>query len=851
MKKRFLVLLCFAAVLAGGIGIATSSVAYADDFTVMRENLRREVFLGPLDYDVTDPDIQSHISAIVQNATTYQNSLVLSPTTYLWSDYNKLTGDASYTCKHIYYSLGRLHTMALAWAYPTSSLYHDTTLLYNIKHSLDFLYGYCLNENTALLGNFWEWRIGMPQEYAAIVSILYEQLTPVQIDHYDKAFTNFVRYFAKHGNLTFANQADICRNLLYMGILTGNVQDIQDALAYVKRAFVDETTIAQRKAAQQKMEQMLQEQGDYHNYSGILKKEGLYEDGTFIQHTAIPYIGSYGASMAHFAAQMQLCFAGTEDYAATPWFYDIMPVWIEKAYIPAIYKGEMMRMFMGRNVNSAHSSHEAARELGLDIYLCSTLINDLQQRQRVIKTCNSWFADNAYYSSPYQGLDPIIRRPQVERMQAAAASVASNVEADMGFNKVFAAGDRVIHETTKFRLGIAMSSCRIGKFEGFSSNNMSGWYTGDGMTYIYTPNNRDHWLRFFNSCNYYRMPGTTVDKIAREADGANIALFDNPANAQHWVGGVSLCGRYGAAGMSHVGAKSDLVAKKAWFMFDDEVVCLGAGISMSENRGVETIVESRAIDKGFTVDGEAGTTRKCVEASYTNPTYAYINEVGGYYFPKPCTLCTYIEQNKYISFYFSHGKAPQNADYVYILLPQMTEQEVVSYAGQSPVRILTNTDSVQGVWHTTLDIVGVNFYSAGECAGVGSDGEASLMYRHSGDTLYLAVSDPTWQRTSQQLVLDGVYSLLSAEPQGVATLTSNTSQTVVTINCADRMGQGADLMLLTQQRMPDPEPQTPTEEVANDDNGKSKQDGRKFIRKGQVLIDGKNNTYNAIGQKIK
>ncbi len=807
---------------------------YADDFDIMRDNLRTQVFLGPLDYDPTDPDVQAFINTIETNATKWQQSLQKTPTTCLWTDYPSIKGDANNTCKHLNYTLQRLHTMALAWAYPTSALYHNQALLYNITHSLDFLYGYCLNENTTLIGNFWEWRIGMPTEYAAIVSILYEQLTPAQLDHYDKAFSNFVRAFAKAGNLTFANQADVCRNLLYMGILLGRQQDITDALTMVKRAFVDETTLAQRKNAQRLMEQMIREQGDYHNYNGILKKEGLYDDGTFIQHTAIPYIGAYGTSMARFASEMQLCFAGTTSFKAPQYFYTAMPLWIDKAYMPAIYKGEMMRMFMGRSVNSAHSSHEAARDIGLYLYNASALIQDTVMRQRVINTCADWYRANTYYSSPYDGMNPIIHRPQINRLLENAQNAAD----EQPFAKMLAAGDRLIHQTTRFRLGLAMSSCRIGKFEGFSGNNMSGWYTGDGMTYIYTPNHREHWLSFFNYCNYYRMPGTTVDMISRTADGAGIALFDNPVNAQSHVGGLTLCGRYSAAAMSHVGAKSDLVAKKAWFCFDNEVVCLGAGITMSEQRMVETIVESRRIDVPYFIDEEQGTTRKCYQMNYTNPTYAYINEVGGYVFPQPCTLSTYIEQNKCISLFIQHGKAPNNAGYAYILLPQLSREQVSNYAAHIPVTILRNDTFAQAVRHDDLDITAVNFWQTASVNGVNADGPSILMFRHVADSFYLSAADPTWKRNTMRFVINGKYTLVSTNKQNV-NVTTDDSKTTIDIDCTDMMGQSTEMVFKTEQRM------SYLDLPATD-----RTPATKLVRDGHIVICRDGKQYNVLGTKL-
>lgn len=822
--------------------LASAGLLFADDFAIMRSNLREQVMLGHLPYDSTDSAIQTYVASIATQADTYQNTIEKQPVTYLWSDYNKLKGDQTYTCKHLHYTLQRLHTMAMAWAYPTSALYHDSTLLYHIKTSLDFLYDYALNEKTTLIGNFWEWRIGMPQEYAAIVSILYEELSSTQIAHYDSSFTHFVRQFAKTGNLTYANQADICRNLLYMGILTDNAEDIADCLRMVKRAFVDETSPAERKQAQLLFEQMLVEQGDYHNYNGISKKEGFYSDGTFIQHIAIPYIGGYGASLIRFTAEMELCFQGTQAYTAPAYFYEVMPVWIEKAYIPAIYKGEMMRMFMGRNVNAAHSSHEAAREIGLNIYHSRSLIRDERMRRRIVEICKTWYTENGYYATVYDGMHPLIDKPHID---ALVASGSDSVSSDV-FHTVLAAGDRIIHQTEHFRLGIAMSGNRIGKFEGFSGNNMSGWYTGDGMTYVYTPNHREHWLQFFDKCNFYRMPGTTIDVVSRAAEGANIALFDNPRNAQDWVGGVSLQGRYGAAGMSLAGAKSDLVAKKAWFCFDNEIYCMGAGISMTENRNVETIIESRYIQNGWRIDGEEGTSKKCYDVAYTNPKYAYINEVGGYVFPADMTLTTYIEQNKLYSLYIDHGKAPRQAEYEYILLPQMSEQAVAVYAREPAVRKIVNTDSVQAVWHPSKDIVGINFYSAGEAASVYSDGGGCVLFRHCHDTLYFAVSDPTWKRSEQRFVLDGLYTLVDATPSERVSVSHSDMQTILTIDCADRMGQGQQIVLHTDKRMPLPDTESALRRTSVNEPTKY----HKYMKDGQLFIRRGEQTYNAIGQIV-
>ena len=48
--------------------------------------------------------------------------------------------------------------------------------------------------------------------------------------------------------------------------------------------------------------------------------------------------------------------------------------------------------------------------------------------------------------------------------------------------------------------------------------------------------------------------------------------------------------------MQFKGVGVTLTGKKSWFMFDDEIVCLGAGITSTDSRAIETTVENRKIN---------------------------------------------------------------------------------------------------------------------------------------------------------------------------------------------------------------------------------------------------------------
>ncbi|MEA4839659.1 MAG: polysaccharide lyase 8 family protein [Bacteroidales bacterium] len=762
-----------------------------ETFETMRKNLREKIVLGKLDYDANDPLIRACLDSIARQAAAYHESMIKNPTDYLWTDLNYLVDEKEYTPYHVHKSYKRLHTMTLAWAYPSSPFYHDSTLLADIKTGLDFLYKKAFNENTPITGNWWEWRIGIPTSYAHIVSALYEELTPEQIKHYELGVQRHVRECAKTGNLTFANQASICRNLLFMGILTGNEQDVMAAMQHSVRAFVDETTIEQRNQAQEAYEQIVREQSCYQHDHIVWKKEGFYEDGTFIQHVALPYIGTYGTEEIEMAADMVKLFKGT-NFTVPEEIVNILPTWIDKAYLPAIYKGEMMLMFMGRGVS--RNPYNNAGLTALNIYESLPILKNETDKQRITNICKEMFTDNTHFSNIYGDMDMMVDKPRID-----ALMIAGKEKVETPFNIVLAAGDRVIHQTKDFRFGLAMSSNRIGKFEAMKTTskaeNQRGWYSSEGMTYIYTDSDRSHYYCYFDSINSYRIPGTTVDLIPREEGNSSMILFNHSPKAPDIAraGGVMLRGLYGTACMQTLGSVSDIVAKKSWFMFDNEVVCLGADINLQDEREVITTIENRRTTLPLLVNGRE--LKDNHELTFKNPHYAYLTDLGGYFFPQHCTLHTNATTAGYTELYLSHGTAPQGATYQYVLLPTFTEGETKAYAKKPDVKILANNNKVQAVTEKALGITGINFWAAGKAAGIESDGKACVMKQKQSDTMYLSISEPTWKRSSQTIILDRKYSLVSAQPAGIVTVSQNKGKTILVINTTDRMGMTLELVL--------------------------------------------------------
>ena len=225
----------------------------ADDFALMRERLLKEIVLGdPSDPALSLPEnsyrMQQYVGVMVNVAgITWQD--LRRDTTFLWPDIPHLSGNRSFTPAHVCESYRRLMLMARAYSWPGSKLYHDEALLSDIRYGLSFLYTHAYNERTRMIGNWWEWRIGIPWYYSYTVSMLYDVLSPEELSAFERSTATFTYNFARNGDLTFANQASICRNLLFIGILTDNDTYVRTALEAAVPAFCDASTPAQRMQA--------------------------------------------------------------------------------------------------------------------------------------------------------------------------------------------------------------------------------------------------------------------------------------------------------------------------------------------------------------------------------------------------------------------------------------------------------------------------------------------------------------------------------------------------------------------------------------------------------------------------
>ncbi len=268
----------------------------------------------------------------------------------------------------------------------------------------------------------------------------------------------------------------------------------------------------------------------------------------------------------------------------------------------------------------------------------------------------------------------------------------------------------------------------------------------------------------------YRLPGTTVD-TQRRADGSG----QSHAPPTQWAGGGAL-GEYGTAGMDLAAFACTLRAKKSWFLLDDAVVALGAGIASADNRTIETIIENRktagAGDAALMVDGAAQPSTLGWSASLPDVGWAHLDGVAGYVFPGGAAVRALREArtgswnaiNKsanqpattrnYLTLWFDHGANPAGAAYAYILLPNATADATRASAAQPDVTILRNDAEVQAIRSARLRLTAAHFWRGGAVDFIHSETPAAVIAREENDTLSVAVSDPTQTQDTLTIELD-------------------------------------------------------------------------------------------------
>ncbi|WP_353808642.1 polysaccharide lyase family 8 super-sandwich domain-containing protein [Agromyces sp. SYSU T00194] len=745
-----------ALVLAGGLGAPPSALAAdppqavgSEDYAHLRDEWRVRL-TGGAGVDPADPRVATALETVdAEGESAWETLDTSAGRTALWDDLASVTtASAQMTA-----SYSRLADMALAYATDSSELAGDPALRADIVDGLQWMSDHVYNRSSTRQGNWWDWEIGSPRELLATMVLLDTALNSAQIAEYLEP----VQKFSRIGTLTGANLVWAAQIIAQRGALLEDQDDLAEASEGISPVL------------------------DY-----VTERDGFYEDGSFLQHEDLAYTGGYGMAVLLELSDLVGWLDGSPWTVTDPDVANIT-AWVHDSFAPVMVDGLVMDMVRGREISRWYATdHLRGRTLItalLDVIDFAPPADADEFRGMV----RAWI-ENDDYDDYFETAD------LASAARATAILDDPSVDAWRPENAYFqfAGMDRAVQIRPNYTFGLAMSSDRIATFESINGENLHGWYTGEGMTYLYNGDQGQYTDDFWPTVDPYRLPGITIDTTPR-SNGSSSGLRKSSREA----GGTEILGRYGTSAQKIGGRTDGLVGKKSWFAFDDEIVALGAGITSSSGATIETTIENRKLEDAsaqvLSFDGTPVPTSTDWSATMTDVTTARLTGASprsdiGYYFPGGATVQALRESRTgswsdidsragtpteaitadYATLWIDHGANPDDAGYEYVLLPGASDEELSEYAAEPGIDILANGPTVQAVRDDELGVTAAQFWTATSApvAGITSSARSAVMTAESPSRLDVSVSDPS-QAAEEPIVVEidrAAASVVSLDP---------------------------------------------------------------------------------------
>jgi chondroitin AC lyase len=342
-------------------------------------------------------------------------------------------------------------------------------------------------------------------------------------------------------------------------------------------------------------------------------------------------------------------------------------------------------------------------------------------------------------------------------------------------NRHFWCSDFQVQRTPDYYFSVKMCSDRVAGAESCNSENLCGYYLGDGATYLYQSGKE--YENIFPLWDWKKIPGTTTQQDSKDLPVLTAAGYRLPTD---FVGGVS-DGKTGIAAMDYL--RDGVSAKKAWFIFNGQIVCLGAGITCSSGVQVATSVNQSFLNGDVIVKTNQEKILPSESSETLSPKWI-LHDKAGYFFPEGGNLkletktvtgswhkvaAMYKDepiQAKIFKLWFDHGIDPSGKSYAYCIVPQASRAKMEQLEVKPTFRILKNTSDIQEVVPADGKWGGVVFYQPGKAelfGGISTSQPCIVMLKKENGKLSVSVSDPTHKLAQIQLSLSGNYQCSSEE----------------------------------------------------------------------------------------
>lgn len=340
---------------------------------------------------------------------------------------------------------------------------------------------------------------------------------------------------------------------------------------------------------------------------------------------------------------------------------------------------------------------------------------------------------------------------------------SGNEKPDLTSSQFFWHSEYYSHQRPDYFSSVRMYSTRNRSMEEpYNQEGLKNHHLGEGSNFIYQVGTE--YNNIFPVLDWQKIPGTTIVQKASlppEDEIQQEGLMD-------FVGGVSN-GKRGAVTFDFQSPYHSLKARKSWFFFDDEYVCLGTQINSREEESVFTTINQTWLKDDVSIS-EEGQVRQLEKGEHKLQNVQWINHDGVAYILPTKTSLGISNQTQMGSWYsinrqsdspkkqvsgevfsawIDHGGKPVNASYQYIVVPGMTNESIESYRKDLPIQILANTPEIQAVKNKKDSTTQIVFYQPGKVRvsddfHIISNNACLLMIETSDDHLReICVADPS------------------------------------------------------------------------------------------------------------
>ena len=685
-----------------------------------------------------DPLVAASLRGIQQEASA---ALIAMRAEGSWGDidYDGSSGWEIRLADH----LSRVESMALGYRTPGQSSCGDPDLLTAVEKSLSFIHRF-VAEGCATPGNWWWWQIAMPRTLGKTLLLMEGSLSPATVEEVKKTIRYLLIDDLPHS--TGQNMIWLAMDHLYLALLDGD----REKAAALQTAFADQCTV--------------------HAH------EGIKEDYSFHQHGPLLYTGGYGRNFAEDVAEY-IWIARDTQYRIPEANLETFARYIMDGRLWCIYRNYHDPSCIGREITRGNME---PMEVPLSLLVLANMPNS--RREDAISAAKSLRQANPAYGMWTEPLWSAIKGAPT----AASALVG---------HRHFWESDYTVHRREGFFASLRMFSDRTRAAELVIGEGKTSWHQSDGLLWIFLRGSEYVTRDVLPTLDWLRLPGTTVERKRLEpGEGYEWQL---PVAKRSFVGGA-FTEDSGASAMELAASASDLTARKSWFFFDDEIVCLGSDINCLSNNPAETVINQWPLSDAaapLTVDGQVKPPSLPWSEEMQRVEWAHCDGIG-YYFPEPQFVKgkramqagswrdlsdmqdDTVHSNPFLTLWFDHGTRATAAAYAYAILPGKTAAVTQAYAAAKEITILAHDSSAHAVRQNRRDMTGIVFWNAGSVGGISVDRPCVVFCEEDDEGLTLAVSDPTHAASAFRITLDEQLVPERLPPEVVSTIVGG--KTVVT-----------------------------------------------------------------------